>query len=132
MFTGAQRMKICEPFCPEECNSTSYLMAASFSNYPAKSYAENYLLLNNTKKIYKNYQELKNNVLALNIYFSDLSFTLIGQQAKMVFLDLISNIGGLLGLFVGMSFLSLVEVLQVFIEIIYVLIETRSYLVIRF
>ena len=31
MFTGAQRMKICEPFCPEECNSTSYLMAASFS-----------------------------------------------------------------------------------------------------
>ncbi len=130
MLKGPQRIKICEPFCPEECSSISYSMTTSFSNYPSKSYAEK-KLLSNKKLMHKDYQELKMNVLAVNVYFGDLSYTLIGQQAKMDLIDLISNIGGLLGLFVGMSFLSMIEFVQVFVEIVYVLINYQSFLVVR-
>ena len=36
-------------------------------------------------------------------------------------LDLISNIGGNLGLFIGVSFLSFAEIIELFIEILFIL-----------
>ena len=41
----------------------------------------------------------------------------------MQIVDLISNFGGLLGLFVGISFLSFGELVQILIEIFFILIE---------
>lgn len=41
----------------------------------------------------------------------------------MQIVDLISNFGGLLGLFVGISFLSFGELVQILIEIFFIVIE---------
>ena len=56
----------------------------------------------------------KKNHLALNIFYDSYSYTTIQEVAKMDILDLISNIGGTLGLFIGMSFLSFAEVFEIF------------------
>lgn len=51
-----------------------------------------------------------------NFWFipNDLSLLEITQIPKTSMIDLISNIGGTLGLFVGMTFLSFVEILDLF------------------
>jgi hypothetical protein len=56
-----------------------------------------------------------------NVFYKDLSYTAVHQLAKTNIMDFVSNIGGLIGLFVGATFLSLVEILEVFIEITLIL-----------
>jgi hypothetical protein len=39
----------------------------------------------------------------------------------VLLIDLISNIGGILGLFLGVSFLSIIELIELFLEILFLL-----------
>jgi hypothetical protein len=91
------------------------------------------------KKMYSNlsYEEMKQSIAKVEIFYDELKETIISQEIKTSLADLISNIGGILGLFLGnifiylffcfylkyfyfkhkkgMSFLSLIE----FIEILF-------------
>ena len=58
---------------------------------------------------------MRDNVLALNVYFNRLEFTAIDELEKIPFIDLVSGTGGLIGLFLGMSFLTIFE----YIELLY-------------
>ena len=60
------------------------------------------------------------NSVGIYVYYEDLKYTLISQQPKIQFIDLISNIGGSLGLFVGISFISFLELFEILIEIIFI------------
>jgi len=64
--------------------------------------------------------DLKKSVYMVSIYFEDLKYTLISQQAKTNLMDLVSSIGGSLGLFMGASFLSLIDIIQIIFEVIYI------------
>ena len=44
-------------------------------------------------------------ITSLYIYFDDLEYTLVSQRPKTELIDLIANVGGLLGLFTGFTFL---------------------------
>ncbi len=94
----------CVKECPEECDSISYDLFHSFSKL------ENY----------KNIDDL-NDCVYFTIFYEKLSYTLIDQIPKTNALDLISNIGGNLGLFIGVSFLSFAEIIELFIEIFFIL-----------
>jgi hypothetical protein len=59
------------------------------------------------------------NLTTIQVYYRNLKYTFITQQAKMHVFDIISNIGGTLGLFVGMSFVTLFEATEIFIESVY-------------
>jgi len=86
--------KECSKYCPLECDSVSYAMTSN-----------NYLTYDN--------------LTTAAFYYSTLQYTLITQQPKMLSFDLISNIGGTLGLFVGISFLSLFELTEILLEIFF-------------
>ncbi len=60
------------------------------------------------------YHAVKDNVAKVQIGYAFMEQTIITEQKKYEFNDLISGLGGTLGLFLGFSFLSLVE----FVEII--------------
>ena len=62
---------------------------------------------------------LKRNVLSLNIFYDDLNYMLVEEVPSIDFLTLISNIGGTLGLFLGMSFLSGLELLELLFELLF-------------
>jgi len=66
---------------------------------------------------------ITDNITGIYVYYEDLRYTWINQQPKMQFIDLISNIGGSLGLFVGISFISFLELFEILIEIIFVYFE---------
>jgi hypothetical protein len=61
------------------------------------------------------------NITGFNVYYADSTYTTITELAKQEFLDLISNIGGNLGLFIGISFLSFAEIFELLFEIVFIL-----------
>ena len=115
--------------CPIECNAIYYTATTSFSDI---NYHDFYTIINQSlifKPKYGNetitYESLKRTVLKLSIYYEDLSYTLISQLPKTQLLDLVSNCGGLLGLFIGTSFLSFAELIEMFFEIIVFFFERK-------
>jgi hypothetical protein len=121
LFVDGKVIVECNQYCPLECYSISYELTSSFSSYPTRNYAKKSLLNNTiiTSKFQNEiltYDLLKESVLSLNIYYDKLTYTGITKDAKTELIDLISNIGGLLGLFLGISFLSFVEIIEIIIE----------------
>jgi hypothetical protein len=121
-------VKSCSTFCPKECHSVSFSSTSSSFLYFQS-------ITNDDKEKFKKYAKLNgislsginptDNVeykgLAINLYLNDMKYTEISELAKMAGIDLVSNIGGCLGLFMGLSLLSLIEILEFFIEIIYLI-----------
>ena len=129
-FLKDSNKKCSSMICPTECNSVTYSITSSFSDYPTKTYAETELM--NIPFIKENYfnksisfDQLKKNVLSVNIYYEQLSYVAISQQAKTTLLDLISNIGGLLGLFLGFSFLSFFEYFEAIFEVFRIILSNN-------
>jgi hypothetical protein len=108
--------------CPLECESESYAFTVSSLDYPSKVFADYISKKSGIMSRYGNrtpsYDELKGSLVKLNINFQSLQYTLVEESQKTTWLDLISNIGGTLGLFTGFSFLSLVEVLEIIFEML--------------
>jgi hypothetical protein len=98
-FNKKDIFQICSEYCPLECDSFDYDISIN-------SRASGSLSADNTTGIY--------------VFYEDLKYTLISQQPKMQFIDLISNIGGSLGLFVGISFISFLELFEILVEIIFI------------
>ena len=90
----------CEKKCPRQCESAKLVFKTT----------EDYSL---------------NGYTALWFHMSDLSFFKITQIPKMNEFSLISSIGGSLGLFIGISFLSFIEILDFLIEVLYIIYAYR-------
>lgn len=50
------------------------------------------------------------------IYYKDLKYSKVTQIPKTQFPDLVAQIGGTLGLFIGFRLLSFIDILQFFLE----------------
>jgi len=60
------------------------------------------------------------NQVRFRVYYKTLKHTVINQSPKMILSDLISNIGGIIGVFLGISFLSFIEIIDFILQIIYI------------
>ena len=113
---------ICNEYCPLECDSITYSLSfSSIYDYPSTGEIYNSRLSN----YFANYSEVKTSFYSLQIFYEDLNYQLITQQPKVLLSDLIPNIGGILGLFLGTSFLSFAEVLECFLEIFFVILDHK-------
>ena len=63
----------------------------------------------------------------VDIFFSSTAITVMSEQALMTEFDLISSVGGSMGLFVGISLLSICEVIQFLMLLCYsIMCKTKS------
>jgi hypothetical protein len=62
----------------------------------------------------------------LNVYFANLKYTKIEQTPKTSIIELISNLGGALGIFLGFSVFSLIEFVEVIAQVIIVLVKSKK------
>jgi hypothetical protein len=91
----------CSVACVPKCERTVYDLTISSFEYPSENYADN--LMENRDVLFRNQNysvdknHLKKNILALLVYWKNLEYTLIEESATTTELDLIANIGGLLG-----------------------------------
>ena len=97
--------KECSSSCPEECDSINY------RTYQSSLGSVNMIFFNSSQS------QLKN-IALVYVYYPSLDYTLIDQSRKMNTFDLVSSVGGLLGLFTGLSFFTMVEILEIVFELV--------------
>lgn len=86
----------CSEMCPKECTFVKYDLTVT-------------------------YQGLQSYTFKFDFSFQDFSSLVITQIPKFTSFSLLSSIGGSFGLFIGVRFLSLVEILELFIDLFCVL-----------
>jgi hypothetical protein len=114
----------CLSQCPLECNFVQYELRSSSFTYPTR---ENFNFIQNESLSIKfenlTWEEYIHSHLTLNIYFPSQEYTEIRETPKMLVLDLISNLGGVLGIFLGFSIFTMIEIIEVFIQIVVIFIR---------
>jgi hypothetical protein len=106
----------CLAKCPLECDSIDYKFTTNY----AGSLPDQFNLFYNITT------EESNKIVYLSLYYSSLDYSLVKQIAKTQVFDLISNVGGTLGLFIGLSFFTFVELILVCMEFIFYLLDMRK------
>jgi hypothetical protein len=109
--------------CPLECTSSSYEVIYNEKDYPSKTRINE---LKRKKEITSKFmnssivsdEDIVSSVVKLQIYYDKMSYRLLKEVPKVSELSLISNIGGTMGLFLGISLLTLLELLEILIVII--------------
>ena len=91
----------CLSDCPVECESVDFNLDISYATFPTPFYA--YLLdlyqtmhpeLSSGRTLSYNSDILKKSVMAVNVYYDDISFNIIEESPAMTQNQLIGNIGG--------------------------------------
>jgi len=107
----------CLKDCPLECDSVSY--DVEMSSLDIETNAELFTRFNKSIEQYRDF-------VSLNIYFANLKYTQIEQTPKTSVIELISNLGGALGIFLGFSVFSLIEIVEVIAQVIIVLVKSKK------
>jgi hypothetical protein len=125
---------LCLDKCPIECTKVNYKTNIHSASYPSVSYIP-YLLAQSsfTSKYSTSTQyssEFKDiiskSIAKINIFYSDISYTAYTENETTNTETLFGNIGGALGLFIGISFLSLAELFEIFFEIIRIIYQHKK------
>jgi hypothetical protein len=107
-------------YCPLECDSFEY----DITFYTESILSAGNISPDNEEFLdFKTYENVSKTFFSIYVYYEDLKYTLISQQPKIELFGLISNLGGILGLFIGFSFISLLEIIEVLAELIYIYFE---------
>jgi len=75
------------------------------------------MLGNKASNVTSNLSEARRNLARVNFYYKSMTVEVIAQHPRYQFKDLISSVGGSLGLFTGMSLLTLVEFVKLIFDL---------------
>ena len=131
-FDNFNNIKNCEDKCPFKCEQLDFNYLVSFSDYPSQVYADSLLrqkyiqekFINKTDNL--NYEKIKSSILSLNIYYSSFDLFKITEVESISLIDLISSIGGTLGLYIGISILSFFEILEFIFKFFVLIINHKN------
>ncbi|XP_068196772.1 acid-sensing ion channel 1C [Antennarius striatus] len=98
--------------CQTPCNMTRYGKELSMVKIPSKASAK-YL----AKKFNKTEQYIGENILVLDIFFEALNYEKIEQKKAYEIAGLLGDIGGQMGLFIGASVLTILEIFDYLYEV---------------
>ena len=115
----------CLKECPIECETNYFNVHEHFAKYPSFSYAEHLLSRDDVKTKFPysspTMSQLSDSVLSVNVYYDSPLYQKITETPETNSLTLISNIGGNLGLFIGISLLSFVEIIEIVLEMAFMI-----------
>ncbi|XP_052255006.1 amiloride-sensitive sodium channel subunit beta-like [Dreissena polymorpha] len=112
--------------CPNPCNETVYVKSVSQRQWPTDDYARVLLQgvcemdlekCKNLRMLINDERALSNSFLRLNIYYEDLNYEMIKEYPEIEWQQFLSDVGGAIGLWIGLSILSLCEVAQLLVEL---------------
>ena len=64
--------------------------------------------------------------LGLDIFFPIKQYTEISETPKVTFVDLVSSIGGALGVFLGLSVFSFIEIFEIICQILFLVFRKQK------
>ena len=94
-------------YCPQQCETTSYVVQTKFLGIGSIIY---------------------NGINRISFYacYKSLKYTEINQKPEILFIDFISNVGGIMGIFLGISFLSFIEIIELTFEAFVILLDYKK------
>ncbi|XP_012991345.2 acid-sensing ion channel 2 isoform X2 [Esox lucius] len=99
--------------CRTPCNMTRYNKELSMVKIPSKTSAR-YL----EKKFNRSEKYITDNILVLDVFFEALNYETIEQKKAYVVAGLLGDIGGQMGLFIGASILTILELFDYAYEVV--------------
>ena len=91
--------------CPLECNSQKFVLESSTGNPYSKPFQVDTL----------NPQYLS----VLNVFYRNLEYTVVAESPQTTFIELLTELGGSMGMFISFSVFTLFETIEICILIIY-------------
>jgi hypothetical protein len=113
-FENGNELEVCAKYCPLKCDSfnidvfDSVLPINNFGNVTTKVHAK-----------FEDFEVDFRHDYAIRVFYEELKYTLITQKPKLEFFGLLSNCGGLFGFFLGLSFVSLIEITEILLEAVW-------------
>ena len=112
----------CDNYCPIECLSVSFSTSVHTASYPTDAYLNLLLRQSSFISLFPASSNLTTaipaSVAKINVFYNDISYTALIESPTLTPDTLLGNIGGALGLFIGISLLSVVEILELLCELI--------------
>ena len=98
---GNEFKEHCKESCPLECSYVEYSISTTQALYPTVSRLDELLNKDNYKDRITNNQTASQAFAKVNIYYKGMYYTTKTEIAQMQVADLVANLGGTLGLFLG-------------------------------
>lgn len=120
----------CEKQCPLECTQVEYELEHSSSAFPSRQYAQEIMSDAQVRQLMEDvpvtYENVRDSLVSLLIAYEDIEYTMISEQPTLTIIDVIANVGGTLGLFIGISLLSVFELAEILIKILGIWLRNES------
>ena len=109
----------CFKYCPLECDSDKY-----YITYYSRELSRSGNISNSSKmpfdySEFKTYDNVSKRFFSIYVYYENLQYTLIEQDPSTELFNLISDVGGIFGLFLGMGLMSFFELFEILFEAFY-------------
>ncbi|KAE8582196.1 hypothetical protein XENTR_v10019993 [Xenopus tropicalis] len=105
-----------------------YELTVSGSQWPSTAFIENFSrelkeMGGQMRDIADSPSMIRDNFVKVVVYFKQLNFELIEEEPSMTEINLISNMGGLVGLWVGFSVCTLAEFFELFLDVLFYFVQ---------
>lgn len=124
-FSTTDLKTLCYFSCPIQCDSIKYELKTHQLTYPTEWYVLNLIIQKSPfvgiqspdpyDVLDDNYKLAKQSFIKMIVNYDDLTSTFIIDSPKFTFEQLLGNVGGQLGLFVGVSLLTTLELIELLI-----------------
>ncbi|XP_038069816.1 acid-sensing ion channel 3-like isoform X2 [Patiria miniata] len=98
--------------CPLPCSTTKYTTSASYTAFPGKFYSARLAERYSTPEFTLPENLYQENLVQLHVFYEELSTEHLEQHSAYTFFAFLCDIGGALGLWLGGSILTFVEILD--------------------
>ncbi|XP_022808877.1 acid-sensing ion channel 1C-like [Stylophora pistillata] len=103
--------------CQERCRETIFKTTVSLAKWPSKQYRDTLITKINEENHHNHSGETSDHFLKLKIYYGQLDFEVIEEEEAYSIPSFLSDIGGLMGMWIGISVLTIVELLELIITL---------------
>ncbi|XP_030835718.1 uncharacterized protein LOC100891818 isoform X2 [Strongylocentrotus purpuratus] len=107
-------------YCPNACTEMNYLTSTSTSLWPSERYEEHLYTRIAAKndiaaRILQSVEATRKNLARIRIYFEELNFQSVEEIPAYTFGSFLGGVGGLLGLYIGFSVVTISEIILLFL-----------------
>jgi hypothetical protein len=104
----------CADECPLECDSVAYELTEKILKVNVSSFFSDLIRANMNRPGLTNvsFEHLQKNLMIFNVNFDTLSYTNLVELPKTTLTNLVAELGGTIGVFLGLSFISFLEIVE--------------------
>ena len=124
-FGNSSSNTVCQSSCEFECSPIEFDIKTYNGHYPTTHYKSilQQWVQNNNKNV--SYSDIPDSFAKVNVYYHSMQYLTTEQTQKFQGIDLLSNLGGVLGLWLGISLMTLIEIVELIYNLIYTFVKYR-------